>query len=87
MHGNRREIILPCQNKGQLAICHQGELLAFGIMHRIKMVASLGAGLHILWQVLNSNRFDVNDAWAGIAKARRINWSVHLFQPFLILIV
>ena len=82
MHGNRREIILPCQNKGQLAVCHQGELLAFGIMHRIKMVASLGAGLHILWQVLNSNRFDVNDAWAGIAKLGVSTGVCISFNPF-----
>jgi len=65
MYSNWGQVILPRQNKRQLAITDQCQPFASFAMHRIDFVLAGQFFTDILWQVLDRDLFDINHAILG----------------------
>ena len=84
MHGHGRQVVLAGQHKGHAAVGDEGQLLSFGVMDRIKMLAPLRSGLQIGWKIGHIDGLDVDDTLVCVVEIKRC---VHVFYPLRMLMV
>ena len=60
MHVHRRQIILPCQNKGQVPVLNKRQPLAIGAVDRIDHRTPTGLVTHVLGQIGNHDRANID---------------------------
>lgn len=76
MYGDRCVIVLTCQPERKLPVGDEGQLLALGIMDRIKLLKPVDLFLHIVRQVAHVHGLYVYDA---ILFRACFKWFLHLF--------